>query len=749
MNQAQQLLKKIYGYDEFRPGQSNIIHSLMQGRDTLAILPTGGGKSICYQIPAMLLAGTTLVISPLISLMKDQVDALQRLGVAAAYLNSSLSAEQYRTTLRQAFNGEFKLLYIAPERFDAPMFQQLTEHLHIPLIAIDEAHCVSQWGHDFRPSYRHLAIAISKLDNRPVVAAFTATATVEVAEDIISSLNLHEPSTFVTGFARPNLSLSVVTGVDKLSFLVKFLKERAQQSGIIYGATRKECEAVHERILQLGYQAELYHGGLSDNARAEAQERFRFDQSKIIVATNAFGMGIDKPNVRYVLHWQIPSDLESYYQEAGRAGRDGEESECVLLFEASDLHIHRYLIEQGLGDEARKAVQSAKLHTMMSYCRTDQCLQQYIVDYFGEHAVQPCGKCSSCLDTSEVVDRTQDALMAISCVVRMRGRFGVTMVAKVLKGSSDKRLLASGLNKLSTYGLMKQYPEKEITDWLNWLVAEQYLQLSEGQYPVVTLAERARHVIEGKEQVNQRRRSSIKQVMSNTSQDASPIFAALKEWRKEQAAAERIPPFMICSDATLRLIAEAQPSSLEELMEVKGIGQAKALKYGQDMIERVQRFASGKDAVKPAKPAVAVSNHDADEEQAVQANRYTDQHKGLVEVSGLDTETASSSSLDDDKQPSHLLSYHSFLAGIPIDDISAERGLKRQTVEKHILRAIEDGEHIEWSSIFDDEVEALVLQAVAEVDASLLRNVKEALPEYITYFQIQAVLLKSVLAQQS
>lgn len=772
MSQAQQLLKKIYGYDEFRPGQSNIIHSLLQGQDTLAILPTGGGKSVCYQIPALMLTGTTLVISPLISLMKDQVDTLQRLGVAAAYLNSSLTAEQYRTTLRQAFNGEFRLLYIAPERFDAPMFQQLTEHLHIPLIAIDEAHCVSQWGHDFRPSYRQLALAISKLDNRPIVAAFTATATKEVAVDIVSSLNLHEPATYVTGFARPNLSLSVVTGVDKLSFLVKFLKERAQQSGIIYAATRKECEAVQERIRQLGYTAELYHGGLSDQVRAEAQENFRFDRSKIIVATNAFGMGIDKPNVRYVLHWQVPSDLESYYQEAGRAGRDGEESECVLLFEASDLHIHRYLIEQGLGDEARKSVQSAKLHTMMSYCRTDQCLQQYIVDYFGERAVEPCGKCSSCLDTSEVVDRTNEALMALSCVARMKGRFGVSMVAKVLKGSSDKRLLAARLNQLTTYGLMKQYAEKEISDWLNWLVAEQYLQLSEGQYPVVTLAERSRLVLEGKEQVRQRRRSSVKQLMSNASQDASPIFAALKEWRKQQAALEQIPPFMICSDATLRLIAEAQPVSLEQLMDVKGIGQAKAMKYGDDLLAQVQRFISrdsvagvngsnsgsggitagmslkGAGAGEAAASASANTNESAASAvsgTATAASGFPASKDAANSLPASATAVASST-IQDEKLPSYLSSFQAFTAGSSVQQISAERGLTPQTVEKHILRGIEEGLELDWSRIFDPEIEDHVLNVVAEVDASLLRNVKEALPDSITYFQIQAVLLKAALA---
>ncbi|HIW33431.1 MAG TPA: DNA helicase RecQ [Candidatus Paenibacillus intestinavium] len=709
MNQVQAVLKKVYGYDEFRPGQEDILHSILNGQDTLAILPTGGGKSICYQIPAMILPGTTLVISPLISLMKDQVDALHRLGVAAAYLNSSLSAEQYRNTLRNAFNGEYQLLYIAPERFDAPMFQQLTEHLTIPLIAIDEAHCVSQWGHDFRPSYRQLALAISSMKDRPIVAGFTATATTEVAEDIVQMLALQNPAQYVTGFARPNLSLSVVTGVNKYSFLGDFLKEREQQSGIVYTATRKEAEAVHERLVETGFSAELYHGGLSDQARMQAQEKYRFDDSKIIVATNAFGMGIDKPNVRYVLHWQMPGDVESYYQEAGRAGRDGEESECILLFEASDLHIQRFLIEQGMGDESRKSVQAAKLHTMMNYCRTDQCLQQYIVDYFGERSVTPCGKCSSCLDTSEKIDRSLDAKMALSCVGRMKGRFGVTMAAKVLKGSQDKRLLASRLDQLSTYGLMRHYAEKEISDWLNWLVAEQYLVLSDGQYPVVNVTERALSVLNGTEAVWQRRRGKVKQLLANSSQDASPIFAKLKAWRKEQATKENIPPFMIFSDATLRLIAEAQPMNIEQLLDVKGIGQAKAAKYGEAVMTQYSK-----------QEAEAVEELDL-AELALQHQRVARQ--------------ASTES-------SHLVSYENFVAGSSIEQIAIDRELSQQTVEKHILRAAEEGHSLDWETMLSSEDEALIIAVLPEVDASLLRNIKEALPDRINYFQIQVALTK-------
>lgn len=587
MQSAKEVLKKVYGYDTFRPGQEQIVHEIVNFKDTLAILPTGGGKSLCYQIPALMLTGTTLVISPLISLMKDQVDALIELDVPAAFLNSSLSAEEYRQTLAKAFNGEYKLLYISPERFDAPMFQSLAEQLVIPFIAIDEAHCVSQWGHDFRPSYRQLAMSIAKMENRPVIAAFTATATPEVAEDIVAMLNMHNPASFVTGFARPNLSLSVVTGVNKKQFLKDFLKPRLKQKGIVYTATRKEAEEVHTQLVKQGILTELYHGGLSDKQRKEAQEKFRFDEVKIMVATNAFGMGIDEPDIRFIVHWQMPGDLESYYQEAGRAGRDGEESECVLLFEASDIQIQRFLIEQSLSDEKRKATSTQKLHMMMNYCRTEQCLQQYIVDYFGEKQVQACGKCSSCLDNSEKIDRTKEALMVISCVARMKGRFGVTMVAKVLKGSSDKRLIQAGLQHLSTYGLMKHLAEKDIADFVNHLVAEQYLVLSDGQYPVVQVAERAKQVISGDEQVYQKRRAQVREVLANTSDEATPLFMLMKDWRLVQAKAERIPPFMIFSDATLRLLAELRPRTEADLLAIRGVGQSKVTKYGTQLIKMI------------------------------------------------------------------------------------------------------------------------------------------------------------------
>ncbi|MDF2836239.1 MAG: ATP-dependent helicase [Paenibacillus sp.] len=718
MKEARSILKQVYGYDTFRKGQEEIIGGIVDGHDTLAILPTGGGKSICYQLPALLLPGTTLVISPLISLMKDQVDSLRRLGVSAAFLNSSLGAAEYREVLRGAMQGDYKLLYVAPERLDSAMFQSLSEQLQIPLIAIDEAHCVSQWGHDFRPSYRQLAGWIARMANRPLVAAFTATATPEVAEDIEAMLRLREPRRFVTGFARPNLSLSVVTGVDKKRFLAKFLQERPEQSGIIYAATRKETEEVCAILRASGIEADKYHGGLGDAERAEAQESFRFDRSRVMVATNAFGMGIDKPNVRFVLHWQMPGDLESYYQEAGRAGRDGEESDCILLFEPADMQVQRFLIEQGSGDTERKSVQLSKLNLMMNYSRTQRCLQQFIVDYFGESDVERCGKCSSCLDKSEAVDRTEEAKMALSCVGRMKGRFGVTMAAKVLKGSRDKRLLEFGLDRLTTYGLMSRLPEKEIADWLYWLVAEGYMRLSEGQYPTVSLTANALPVLEGKQTITQRVRASVRQSGGGSSSaQSTPLFEALKQWRREAAAREGVPPFMIFFDATLKDISDAQPRELDELLSLKGIGAAKGDKYGADILRIVAEFAGedngagGAAKLVPAKPR-----------------------------------TASRAGADGDT-PSHLVSLAMFNEGMTTGEIAKERGFSQVTVEGHIIRGAGEGNEVDWDRIVPPGQEPLILAAIEKVGAEKLRPIKDELPPEVAYFAIHGVLCKHGIGQ--
>ncbi|WP_270164741.1 DNA helicase RecQ [Paenibacillus sp. SYP-B4298] len=775
LERARHLLKRIYGYDAFRKGQAEIIAGIMEGRDTLAILPTGGGKSVCYQIPSMLLEGTTLVVSPLISLMKDQVDALNRLGVPAAYLNSSLSAGEYRDVLRKAAGGEYKLLYIAPERLDAPMFASLMEQMQIPLIAIDEAHCVSQWGHDFRPSYRQLAGWIGKLRHRPLVAAFTATATPEVARDIAEMLSLHDPNVFVTGFARSNLALSVVTGADKKRYLKEFIAQRPDQSGIVYAATRKEVDSVYEELRKQGLAVAKYHGGLSDDERADAQERFRYDEARIIVATNAFGMGIDKPNVRFVVHWQMPGDIESYYQEAGRAGRDGDESECILLFASQDIQVQRFLIEQGAADEGRKAVQLGKLYTMMNYARTERCLQQFIVEYFGEADVPPCGKCGSCLDETEAIDVTSEAQKALSCVGRMKGRFGVALVAKVLKGSKEKRIMEFGLNRLTTYALFQDWNEKDIVEWLYWLVAEGYLRVSDGTYPTVALTANALPVLEGKQQVYQKRKPLKQRTVRQASGGYSPLFDALRLWRKEAAAQEGVPPFILFFDATLREMADVQPRTEQELLSIKGVGTAKAAKYGAALLDIIAQHAGGgrspragmagvngaaEAAAGSAAAATATIAIHGDSSEAAPGSSYDRPMSASLEAESAGVMPASELAASSRKavgssadaaigegdgtegKPSHLISYEMFAAGAQPADIAKERGMGRMTIEGHIIRAAQEGLELEWARIIPPELEPLILEAAGQHGVDKLRTLKDALPDEVTYFAIHGVICK-------
>ncbi|NBD26070.1 DNA helicase RecQ [Paenibacillus glycinis] len=747
--EALQTLKKIYGYDSFRKGQSDIIEGLLSGKDTLAILPTGGGKSVCYQIPAMLQTGTTIVVSPLISLMKDQVDTLNRLGVPAAYLNSSLDAAAYRDVVRQTSQGAYKLLYVAPERLDGGMFESLSAQMHIPLIAIDEAHCVSQWGHDFRPSYRQLAGWIGRLENRPPVAAFTATATPEVSEDIAAMLGLHDPNIFVTGFARTNLTLSVVTGTDKRKFLRDFVRQRPDQSGIVYTATRKEAEEVCEDLSRLGIAVGKYHGGLNDEERADAQERFRFDENRVMVATNAFGMGIDKPNVRFVVHWQMPGDVESYYQEAGRAGRDGEESECVLLFEPQDVQVQRFLIDRGTADPERKTVQLNKLYTMMHYSRSEKCLLQYIVRYFGEADVPECGKCSNCLDVSAMADVTEDARKALSCVGRLKGRFGISMAAKVLKGSREKRILEFGFDRLSTYGLMRQWAERDIADLMYFLVAEGYLRISDGEYPTVSLTAEALPVLEGSVPVQRRQSASVKRRETGSAVSAAnaPLFEALREWRRETAAREKVPPFMLFFDSALREIADTQPVTSEQLLGVKGIGAAKVSKYGHDVIAIVRQHkqdgAEGQARSGQASGGFAPSSS----AQAVHGSTEppnSGDGAGFGAVTGAagGDELARLAEL-----PSHVQTLTLFAEGKSLAEIASLRGMSRVTIENHLLRCGEEGEELPWGDFIPERHEALIVETIREIGTEKLKPIKEALPEEVDYFAIKAAIVKHRLSQ--
>ncbi|MCM3493070.1 MULTISPECIES: DNA helicase RecQ [Paenibacillus] len=598
MDAAREYLQRYYGYPDFREGQKKIVDSLLHGRDTLGIMPTGGGKSICYQIPALMHPGLTLVISPLISLMKDQVDALTTAGINAAYINSTLSGKEVNERIRAAKRGDLKLLYVAPERLELDWFREEMAGLDISIVAVDEAHCVSQWGHDFRTSYLSVAPFVAELPGRPIVAAFTATATPEVMEDMQRLLRLDDPQVFVTGLGRDNLEMSVLRGENKREFVLNYAASHTHQPGIIYAATRKEVDDLCQRLQAQGLLAGRYHAGMSDAERAESQEAFLYDDIRVIVATNAFGMGIDKSNVRYVIHYNMPKNMESYVQEAGRAGRDGEPSQCILLFSAQDIMTQKFLIEQNPQDSERKHNEYRKLQQMIDYCYTTRCLRSAMLDYFGEeHDDKPCGTCSSCTDDRELIDITVDAQKIFSCIHRMRERFGVSMVAAVLKGSRAKKVLEYGFDRLPTYGVMSNRTEKEISETINVLISEGYLALTEGQYPVVKLQSGAAEVLKGQREVMQRVPRPARTAGSTRSgsrRDTSPsavnetVFEQLRLIRRELASKEHVPSYIIFNDATLREMSVVCPQTEDEMLQVKGVGEVKFRKYGRPFLEFFQ-----------------------------------------------------------------------------------------------------------------------------------------------------------------
>ena len=603
------LLRRIYGYDAFRPGQEDLIDGILHGRDVMGIMPTGGGKSMCYQLPGMMLPGLTVVISPLVSLMRDQVQALTAAGIPAAYLNSTLTASQARSVYRNLYEGRYKLLYIAPERLDNEGFTALTEKVPISFIAVDEAHCISQWGQDFRPSYLRIVLFIDSLVRRPVVGAYTATATSQVQKDIIRLLKLKNPVSRVTGFDRPNLYFEVLHPESRDGELLRLLSARKRKSGIVYCSTRKTVETVCELLLDHGYKATRYHAGLEEKERSTNQEDFLYDRKTLMVATNAFGMGIDKSNVSFVIHYNMPRSIESYYQEAGRAGRDGTDADCILLYKQSDVKIAEFMINNGSDNDQLTPIQREqvrvqdlkRLDAMVRYCKTENCLRLFLLEYFGQKAPQVCGNCGVCRGDFEKLDITREAQMILSCVKRIYDRIGsyadISLLSRTLRESKDRPVIENGLDELSTYGLMKDRTRTEVYDLITHLEAEgclrelenKGLELTDKAKEVLYRGKEVSVLVHKKENDTEEENHSFKTDKRLSGEDAD-LYDVLKELRSSLAKENGVPPFVIFSNATLADMAQKKPVNLTAFKKVAGVGEIKAAWYGKAFVDTIKEY---------------------------------------------------------------------------------------------------------------------------------------------------------------
>lgn len=724
--EIRKVLKKYFGYDEFKTGQEKLIKGIINGRDVLGIMPTGGGKSLCFQLPATILEGVTIVISPLISLMKDQVDSLNEMGLPGTYINSTLEYDELMARLEAIRQDKYKIVYVAPERLNNSLFINLVKYINISLVAIDEAHCISQWGHDFRPSYLEIPKFINSLDKRPAVAAFTATATKKIVEEIKVLIGLKNPLEVVTGFDRPNLFYRVARTSNKFSYLLDYLQNNfINESGIIYCATRKTVESLAKRLREKGFSAIEYHGGMDSELRQKNQDDFMFDKVKMIIATNAFGMGIDKPDVRFVIHYNMPKNMEAYYQEAGRAGRDGEKSDCILMYSPSDVVKQKIIMQNDYLSSGREEMMYKNLQYLIDYCHTNDCLRNKILIYFGEKVEnQNCNNCGNCLDESEMVDITIEAQKILSCIYRVNQNYGVNTIVQVLRGSKSKKILEQGLDRVSTYGIMKDCSSNVIKEITMTLVAKGYTYITPDRFPVLKLTRKSWEVLKGEVKVYHKKDLLWRQKVADKKQRLisedinrffdEELFDKLRELRYKIAQKRNLPTYTIFHNSTLKEMAVYFPQNKEELLNIKGVGEKKYENYGEDFINIIKNYILEKD-IDVSKIRREVSNNAT--------------IKPLDE-SGLDER--------------YTNTYKCYLEGLTLDKIAKKRDYTKITIIKHLKRCEKSGKKIDWSRFIDDPAkEKKILDVIKKLGREHLRPIKDALPEEVSYEDIQLVIAKN------
>lgn len=712
------ILKKYFGYSTFREGQEAIIENIMDNKDVLAIMPTGGGKSLCYQLPSLLKDNITIVISPLIALMKDQVDSLNEVGISATYLNSSLSVTETNNRIKEILNGQHKLLYIAPERLLTNSFYNLCESITIDLIAVDEAHCISQWGHDFRPSYRNIPLFIKRLKDRPVITAFTATATNHVINEIKNILELNEPFELVTGFDRENLFYKVVKPQDKFKYLKEYLKSDFNEgSGIIYCSTRKVVESLSKKLNDNGFYSKAYHGGMDSDIRNDVQDAFMLDEVRLIVATNAFGMGIDKPDVRFVIHYNMPKNMEAYYQEAGRAGRDQIKSDCILMYSPSDIVKQKLIINQNMVDVNRGKLQLENLQILVNYCHTNDCLRSEIISYFGEEQKDSnCGNCGNCMNESEFVDMTIESQKILSCIYRTNQRYGVNIIIQVLRGSKNKKILDWNLNKVSTYGIITDHSEGGLRELIMNLIARGFISMTTDSFPVLKLNEVARGVLRGeekilirKERVNVIDKKKSSQKRKTDLDFDKELFEILLNIRKKIASKKKVPLYVIFHNTSLEEMSYYMPTTKAEFLNIKGVGDKKYDNYGGAFIKEIELY-------------IKSNNLDIDQIKKRELDVYEE-----GEVNNINRYEQTLNLYNDN---------------LTLKEISLKRGLSEGTIVKHFIKLIEEGNVIDLEKFINKETEIEIVNIIDEVGTESLKVIKEHLSDNITYTDIHLVIAK-------